>query len=133
MRVALFSPVVISGQPSAPSPRSAKPRNPRSRATREPANFFRGVQVQRWNREQAERERLMGGGWQDVMRQMRQRPEARELFVQCPMCRVHNVKDGRNNHMYCDSCRMPFCFMCRRPVRNFAAHYGKGKPCKQHS
>ena len=52
----------------------------------------------------------------------------------CPRCRQRNLKEARNNHIKCWSCKADFCYMCVKLIGNpVSAHFRTPGTCQQHS
>jgi hypothetical protein len=52
----------------------------------------------------------------------------------CPRCRQRNLKEARNNHMKCWSCKADFCYTCVKLMGNpVFAHFKGSGACQQHS
>ena len=66
---------------------------------------------------------------------MEQAGPGRPLKLQaCPRCRQRNLKEARNNHMKCWSCKADFCYMCVKLIGNpVSAHFKASGTCQQHS
>ena len=52
----------------------------------------------------------------------------------CPRCRQRNLKEARNNHMKCWSCKADFCYTCVKLIGTpVSAHFKAPSICQQHS
>ena len=51
----------------------------------------------------------------------------------CTRCRQRNLRNGRNNHIKCWSCKTNMCFTCKQTIHGaFSTHYALYMPCQQH-
>ena len=65
---------------------------------------------------------------------MEQRNRVQLNLRACPRCRQRNLKEARNNHMKCWSCKADFCYICVKLTGNpVSAHFKPPSTCQQHS
>ena len=52
----------------------------------------------------------------------------------CSRCRQRNLKEARNNHIKCWSCKADFCYVCGKLIGTpVSAHFKASGGCQQHS
>jgi E3 ubiquitin-protein ligase RNF14 len=66
--------------------------------------------------------------------ELHRNPAARQRVRSCPRCRQRNLKESRNNHIKCWSCKTNFCYACLKTIDGtVSAHYSGKNMCPQHS
>mmetsp|Transcript_43124 Transcript_43124/g.88249 ORF Transcript_43124/g.88249 Transcript_43124/m.88249 type:complete len:727 (-) Transcript_43124:46-2226(-) len=66
-------------------------------------------------------------GFSELQRAEREAAKVIPTIV-CPSCRGRVFKSTNNNHIACENCATPLCFLCRKVLRKVAGHFSPSHP-----